>query len=864
MRSTSRPSSGRTPGQPGTPSGSPGAPHGAEALRALFAKFRRILELNNRVLEMMAEMERALGGEYIFDSAFLRSAVAEMSGHVHQVAYCLNVLSGNRHVALYDRYEAIRNILDDLLEGGPGPGLAGGRQLVLPGAEVRWEVEPLVGQAAAALAETARAGEIGLLDCFFVSAAGIAAWREAGGSPDELPPALAEAVREELANLFRRLGGPRRLVLEALPHAAAEATPRAQARGAGPDADEVLRAVAALLAEADAVSKKVAAAGGDENEAAAASPACVRLREDLAARAAGSILAMPREAELPGTMLVTARCEAMGPGEDRYFLRRVPPHELVRSEQAAAADLGGKNGGPACAPGKDAALAPGARGLRRGSAILAPGALTGLASAARTLENALGGPPALTWAMDQGGRLLALDVSVCTPPPESVRVAGLDRILAGAERILSGGATVQSGVAAGRVVHVDEHTDPSALPPGAVLVARAAAPSLSPLLRRAAAVVTEMGSATGHLATIARECRLPAVFGLQDARARLPEDTEVTVDAGAGVVYRGVIEPLLDFQASAPEFGPTDPEYLTLRRLLRFIRPLSISHPSDEGFAAANCRTFHDIIHFCHEQAMEELLELSARHPDLEQAATRPLELPVPLDLFVLDLGGGVAPEAGQRLGPEDLTSRPLRALLRGLASPSAWDNAPMALHLGDVFAGLGRSTAALDAPGQGYSGRNLAVAARTYCNVSLRMGYHFNVIDSWLGDTPGQNYVYYRFVGGFADEARRGRRAELVRRALSRLGFRVEVRGDLVTARLRMGEREEIELTLSRLGELTGFTRQLDLAMGSEEDVAALEARFAEIGADNGNGNGTDSGVGPKTGDEEQSTPTPDGGGDA
>jgi pyruvate, water dikinase len=45
-----------------------------ELIRSLFSKFQIILDMNTKLLEKMALMERALGGEYIFDKAFLESS----------------------------------------------------------------------------------------------------------------------------------------------------------------------------------------------------------------------------------------------------------------------------------------------------------------------------------------------------------------------------------------------------------------------------------------------------------------------------------------------------------------------------------------------------------------------------------------------------------------------------------------------------------------------------------------------------------------------------------------------------------------------------------------------------------------------
>ena len=65
----------------------PAGVNGTLQFAAVFRRFRRILFLNNRVLEKIAEMERALGGEYIFDQTFLYQTVASLTERVREVIY---------------------------------------------------------------------------------------------------------------------------------------------------------------------------------------------------------------------------------------------------------------------------------------------------------------------------------------------------------------------------------------------------------------------------------------------------------------------------------------------------------------------------------------------------------------------------------------------------------------------------------------------------------------------------------------------------------------------------------------------------------------------------------------------------------
>jgi len=48
-------------------------------VRFVFRTFKRILALNTQALERMAQMDRALGGEYVFDKAFLESSVRDVA-----------------------------------------------------------------------------------------------------------------------------------------------------------------------------------------------------------------------------------------------------------------------------------------------------------------------------------------------------------------------------------------------------------------------------------------------------------------------------------------------------------------------------------------------------------------------------------------------------------------------------------------------------------------------------------------------------------------------------------------------------------------------------------------------------------------
>ncbi|HEY3356695.1 MAG TPA: PEP-utilizing enzyme, partial [Polyangia bacterium] len=79
---------------------------------------------------------------------------------------------------------------------------------------------------------------------------------------------------------------------------------------------------------------------------------------------------------------------------------------------------------------------------------------------------------------------------------------------------------------------------PDAVPAGAVLVCRTFLPAWSFVLPRLAGLVVEEGGALSHGAILAREHRVPAVFGALGALAGTRDGEPLCVDGDAGRVYR--------------------------------------------------------------------------------------------------------------------------------------------------------------------------------------------------------------------------------------------------------------------------------------------------------------------------------------
>ncbi|MGV1100540.1 PEP/pyruvate-binding domain-containing protein [Thiovibrio sp. JS02] len=818
------------------------------AFSASFQQFRRLLSLNNAVLEKIARMEGALSGEYVFDRKFLSEAVASLSDLVREVIYCVNSLSNDRYLALYARYEEITGKLAVLAAEYTGPY---DNSLTLAYALINSDFEELVGAKNATLSEIRNRLNLPAPDGFAITAAAyrlfmtenglfaeIDAICAAAGTSRErserigaliakarIPESLVAAVRDELSQLRRRLGNE--LPLAVRSSGVGEDAETRSFAGQFHSALGVRPELSALLAAyRQVISSRFSVPALEYLGPSASSrdvPMAVGVQPMVAARVAGVTYSRNPEAPEQNQLLITAvrgAARALVEGRkpaDRYLLSRNWPFALLESELVQGEDFSARKAPLDLLPS----------GLRRGSAALTPKELGKLAEQAMLLEKAFGETQDIEWAL-AGEPVILQSRPFSLPGKPPPRPGELAAELAAAIPLLSGkGQVAQLGIAAGRVVQVDQNTDPARFPVGAIAVARFPSPQLSPIVWRAAAIITDVGSPTGHLATIAREYRTPALFGTGEATRLLADGGEITVDVENKQIYQGIIAGLVRLQAAEENSYRASTELRILRRLLRWVAPITLSDPGGPEFRAENCRTFHDILRFCHEKAIDALIHFHADQGGKTGLRSRALHLPVPLKLRLIDIGAGIAASAPAKgeLTLEMVSSRPLAAILAGFLKESAADREPVPLGLRDILSGIGKPMALIG--GASYPGDNLGIIAQDYCNLSLRLGYHFNVVDAYMSTEADNNYIYFRFVGGLAEKSKREWRARLLGAILSGLYFKVERKGDLVIAKARNLDLLQMERVLSRLGELISFTRQLDVQM---HDETAIERFFLQF----------------------------------
>ncbi len=857
-----------------------------------FAAFKTLLTRNNEILDIMAGLEELYYGGGLFTLSGVGQACARLGEAVSELVALLNALSGSRSPALGLALERImRSIRDELTHRAPA--LTGPLVLVLDLDQLGPGQDRLAGGKAANLARIRRDLHLPTPDGFVVTAAGFQAFMAHGDlgqrirelldglSPYDLPDLAARTA--SIQRLIRQAEPPREMVL-ALHEAVAALTKRL-----APGLDQNSPQAPLLAMRSSALGEDGRASFAGQYETILGVPP----REALSAYkrvVAGkytptAILYRLRfgldEEDTPmavlGLAMVDSRASGVlytrDPGRPGSTDLRVDAlwglGETLVSGQGAA-DTFSLNREPLAVTGQSLARKTGGLGLAPGGGtagqdISEPKALAPALTEAQVLE--LGGlglileeyfqaPQDVEWAVDPAGQLFILqsrpldlaedmvgDWPQAAPESGDTESDGTDRAdptrFPGHDLLLSAGLTAARGAACGEVLVV-QGSLPQDLPEnpaqGSILVAPNAAPELAVLLDRVQGLITDRGSVASHLASVARELGIPALFETVAATRRLVPGQVVTLDATGRAVHAGRVEALLAGQ-NAPGTRRRNrlagsPMHERLRQVLDQVAPLFLTDPDRPDFNPEGCRTIHDITRYAHEQALREMFGLAdgtdmASHGGDGAAAVR-LKAAIPLDIYCLDLGGGLRPNLTtcDQATPEDLRSVPMLALWRGFTHPGITWTGSVPLDARNLFTLIASSTAA-EAGGDTPRGDSYALLSDSYLNLSARFGYHFANIDAFCGEVASQNHILVRFAGGAGNFTGKSLRLEFLTQVLGRLGFTLTVTGDVLDASLKGPDRATAEAALDQLGRLLASSRLLDMAIASQAQAWSMAESF-------------------------------------
>ncbi|MDZ7653330.1 MAG: phosphoenolpyruvate synthase [Burkholderiaceae bacterium] len=166
-----------------------------------------------------------------------------------------------------------------------------------------------------------------------------------------------------------------------------------------------------------------------------------------------------------------------------------------------------------------------------------------LARYAMTIEKHYGRPMDIEWGKDGiDGKLYILQARPETVKSQAHATVQQRFRLKGTSKVLAVGRAIGQKIGIGKVVVIKSAEQMERVQSGDVLVTDMTDPNWEPVMKRAAAIVTNRGGRTCHAAIIARELGIPAVVGCGDATEMLKDGAEVTVscaEGDTGHIYEG-------------------------------------------------------------------------------------------------------------------------------------------------------------------------------------------------------------------------------------------------------------------------------------------------------------------------------------
>jgi len=489
---------------------------------------------------------------------------------------------------------------------------------------------------------------------------------------------------------------------------------------------------------------------------------------------------------------------------DLFVVSRSRAHEVLEETTVHKEDMiVPETGGGVTRPALDE--------REKDAASVGPAELATLGAWGVRIEEHFHTPQDIEWVLGEDGQLWIVQTR-----PLVFAVGGRSKTRVRGEPVLSGGKTIYPGRVSGGAYLVEDPSALSRTPAGSVVFLRRASPEIVEVFPRIAGLVAEWGNVAGHAAALLREFKVPSVFQMAGAFEHLRNGDAVSLDAVQARVYPGTLWP--------PRNAEKVVSYIRAERrgdpISRRLLTLHLTDPSASNFRPAGCKSTHDVLRYCHEKAVEVMFAANDLERERGPQATKRLLTPLPVNLHVLDLGGGIAGAAAQSptISPEQITSRPFQALWKGVSHPGVSWTRQMPASLADLASVMAGSFSSRPGAMRALGEESYVLVAEEYLNLNSRLAYHFSLIDACLSDVPSSNYIAFRFEGGGATSWRRDLRACFIEACLRHHGFHVDRRSDLVNAWLKKAPADETAEKLDILGRLMASCSQLDMYMTSPE----------------------------------------------
>ncbi|MFZ0724908.1 MAG: PEP/pyruvate-binding domain-containing protein [Desulfobacterales bacterium] len=837
-------------------------PADVDALRLDFKEryrnFQQLISANNKALDIMAGIELALKGERPFGMTFVRGSATAIAVDVYRMVKKIMLLAPGKYDELVARFNQIQKEIEQILtEKKP---LKDDR-LILHLNHINKDMADVVGGKMANLGEIRNAVGLRVPPGFVITSAAYQKFFDHNDLRTEINRRLQSADLEDIQQLYTLQASLDRLIVEAgvppdLVDAILEAW-RATEEEAGFEITAALRSSAlgedetgssfagmhrselnisaqnVIQAYKEIVASKYSLQAmtyrmkkGFKDEDIAMCVGCLVMVDALA----GGVMYSRNPIDIHDDAIFINSAwglpKAVVDGTidcDLFVVSRQPALRVIHQ------DVKDKDRKFVCYPLEGVCrIDLTADGTRRQPSLFEEQVLA-LAEMAVRMEAHYGAPQDIEWAIGHAGEIYILQCRPLQQVAATVRsLPQVPRKQREEEVLIEGGVTASPGAVAGAVHRLERGIDMLAFPEGGILVAREALPRWASLINRAAAVVTEHGSFAGHLANVAREFGVPALFGIAGAMTLLGNGDLVTVDATGKTIYRGRLEYLLAAVEKKQGLMEGSPVYNTLRQVSAFIVPLNLLDPAAPEFVPKNCRTLHDITRFIHEKSVREMFSFGKEH-NFSERSSKQLYYKVPMQWWILNLDDGYRDEVkGKYVKLENIVSVPMLAFWEGFTA-IVWDGPP-AIDGKGLMSVMFQSTAntALNTGRRTrFADHNYFMISKNFCNLSSRLGYHFTTMEALVSERNEENYVKFQFKGGAADLDRKVRRAGFIGRLLEDHGFKTEVVEDNLEARTEGHDPEFMKKCIEIIGYLCLHTRQIDMIMSNETMVKYYRAKF-------------------------------------
>ncbi|MDH5768662.1 MAG: phosphoenolpyruvate synthase [Nitrospirota bacterium] len=155
------------------------------------------------------------------------------------------------------------------------------------------------------------------------------------------------------------------------------------------------------------------------------------------------------------------------------------------------------------------------------------------------IENHYKFPQDIEWAKDKGGHIFILQARPVTVGVTTEEIKKKERGDFMEQDIIIRGLGVSPGQGSGEAKIILKVKDISKLEKGKVLVTEMTTPDWVPAMKKASAIVTNLGGKTCHAAIVSRELGVPCIVGTKNATEVIKDGQMVTVEGKRGLVFKG-------------------------------------------------------------------------------------------------------------------------------------------------------------------------------------------------------------------------------------------------------------------------------------------------------------------------------------